>query len=483
MTKKHDAIIQSLFYDGSDLDKNDAQTLLARHLNAADDGDLYLEHCESEYISRDDGRIRNAAYDCLHGFGVRGVKGDFCCLSHSSDFREDHLKTALSTIQGAIQGYDGVHDIHPVQSPATNAPDYYSPHNPLHDHGFDEKVTLLGEIDAFARANDPRVVQVSCSISGEWGAVSVLRPDADPVHDIRPLVRMDVSVVVEQNGIRETGFTAWGGRHDYSDFFKPETWKQAVHKAIKQAEVKLSAIPSPGGVMDVVMGPGWTGVMLHEAIGHGLEADFHARGSSVFGGMMGQQIAHEDVTVMDDSTVQHARGSLTCDDESTPGQATTLIENGRLVGLMTDRQSARLTGLPLTGNGRRESYRHKVMPRMTNTVMRPGPATREEMISQITDGLYARDFGGGQVDITSGQFVFEVSEAYRIRNGKIAEPVKGATLIGKGADALKKIRMVGADTELDKGIGICGKDGQSVPVGVGQPSLWMQGITVGGADV
>ena len=483
MTKNPKTISDTLFFAAADIDADAAQSMLATAVTGADDGDLYLEHCESEHISRDDGRIRQAAYDRLHGFGVRGVKGDFCCLSHGSELRRDHLQTALSTIGAAIQGYDGTHEIHPVAPINTNAPDYYSAENPLHDHGFDQKVSLLGEIDAYARAADSGVKQVSCSLSGEWGVVTVIRPDADNITDIRPLVRLDISVVVEKNGLRESGFVAWGGRHDYNTFFTPENWKTAVDKAIIQARTKLEAVPAPGGVMDVVVGPGWTGVLLHEAIGHGLEADFHARGTSVFNGLIGQQIAHPDVTVLDDSTYENARGSLTCDDEGTAGQATTLIENGRLVGLMTDRQSARLTGLPLTGNGRRESYRHKVMPRMTNTVMRSGPANREEMIAQVSDGLYAEDFGGGQVDITSGQFVFEVSQAYRIRNGKIAEPVKGATLIGKGADALRKIRMVGNDTELDSGIGMCGKDGQSLPVGVGQPSLWIDGMTVGGSDV
>lgn len=483
MTKKHRDKTDTLFFGQSDLDPNQAQTIINDSLNGTDEGDLYLEHSQSEYIARDDGRLKTASYDRQHGFGLRGIKGEFACLSHASTFSKASLTQAGESIRQSIHGYNGTQDLHPLQPTAPVEQPLYTPDNPLNAYDFEAKLALLEEIDDYARSADAAVKQVSCSLSGEWSAVQILRPDTERMADIRPLVRLDISVTLEKSGVMEGGFAAWGGRRSYDEFFEEKSWKEAVDRAIAQAHIKLQAKPAPGGVMDVVVGSGWTGVLLHEAIGHGLEADFHARGASVFNGMMGQQIAHEDVTVMDDATYETRRGSLTCDDEGTVGQATTLIENGRLVGLMTDRQSARLTGLPLTGNGRRESYRHKVMPRMTNTVMMNGSHTRDEMIENVSDGIYAADFGGGQVDITSGQFVFEVSEAYRIRNGKIAEPVKGATLIGKGADALKKIRMVGNDMALDKGIGVCGKDGQSVPVGVGQPSLWIQGITVGGSDV
>lgn len=483
MTKSITDITDTLFYGDSDLTAESTQTMISDALQGCDEGDLYLEHTESEYISRDDGRIKSAAYDRLHGFGLRGIHGEFACLSHSSTLNKANLKNAASSIRQSMHGYNGSCDLHPLIHPKGGAKQLYNPDNPLLDYDFEAKLALLGQIDAYARAADAAVRQVSCSLSGEWSAIQILRPDQDRIADIRPLVRLDISITIEENGIMENAFCAWGGRTSYDDFFRDDSWRAAVDKTIRQAKVKITAKPAPAGTMDVVTGPGWTGVLLHEAIGHGLEADFHAKGSSVFNGMIGRDIANEHVTVVDDATVHSRRGSLSYDDEGTPAQNTTLIENGKLVGLMTDRQSARLTGLPLTGNGRRESYRSKVMPRMTNTVMQNGPHSRAEMIENVQDGIYAADFGGGQVDITSGQFVFEVSEAYRIRNGKIEEPVKGATLIGKGADALKQIKMVGNDSELDNGIGICGKDGQSVPVGVGQPSLWIQGVTVGGSEV
>jgi TldD protein len=326
------------------------------------------------------------------------------------------------------------------------------------------------------------VKQVSVSMSGSWQVVQIIRADGSRYADTRPLVRMDVSVTLDKGGRIESGHEGWGGRSGYELFTDPSKWQHAVDEAIRQAHVALEAIPAPAGEMDVVLGPGWPGVMLHEAVGHGLEGDFHRKGTSVFNGMMGQRVASENVTVVDDGTIDNRRGSITIDDEGTPSQRNVLIENGILVGLMQDRLNARLMKMKPTGNGRRESYAHKPMPRMTNTFMLSGPHDPKEIIASVKKGIYAPHFGGGQVDITSGQFVFAAAEAYLIENGKIGAPIKGATLIGKGADALTKVKMVGNDMMLDHGVGTCGKDGQGVPVGVGQPTLLMNGITVGGTD-
>jgi TldD protein len=348
---------------------------------------------------------------------------------------------------------------------------------------FEEKVALLGRIDDYIRAKDPCVKQVNCNLSGNWQVVMILRADGFRTADIRPLVRMDISVTVEKNGRMETGFDGMGGRYSYADLMKESTWKKLADEALRQALVNTEAIEAPGGQMDVVLGNGWPGVMLHEAVGHGLEGDFNRKKTSVFSGLMGEQIASKGVTVIDDGTMEGRRGSITIDDEGTPSARNVLIEDGKLVGLMQDRQNARLMGVNPTGNGRRESYAHKPMPRMTNTFIMAGDKDPEEIISSVKRGLYAVNFGGGQVDITSGQFVFSASEAYMIENGKIGAPVKGATLIGKGADSLTKVKMLGNDMAIDNGVGICGKDGQSVPVGVGQPTLLMEGITVGGTNV
>jgi TldD protein len=338
----------------------------------------------------------------------------------------------------------------------------------------------LSEIDAYARGRDSRVVQVMASLSGEWQAVQIIRPDGARVADLRPLVRLNVSVVVEQDGRRESGGHGLGGRYAINRLLEPEAWQGAVEEALRQALVALEARPAPAGQMEVVLGAGWPGILLHEAVGHGLEGDFNRKGTSVFSGRIGTRVASPGVTVIDDGTLPDRRGSLTIDDEGTPTGRTVLIEDGILRGYLQDRLNARLMGMAPTGNGRRESYAHMPLPRMTNTIMQPGSATTEEMIRSVKRGLYAVHFGGGQVDITSGKFVFAASEAYLIEDGKVGAPVKGATLIGSGAEAMSQISMIGGNLELDPGIGTCGKAGQGVPVGVGQPTLKMTGLTVGG---
>jgi TldD protein len=345
---------------------------------------------------------------------------------------------------------------------------------------FSTRAALLSEIDSFARAADRRVTQVMASIAGEWQVVEILRADGSRIADLRPLVRLNVSVVMEQNGRRESGSHGAGGRTSYAPLIDPAYWQSAVHEAIRQATVNLESIPAPAGEMPVVLGSGWPGILLHEAIGHGLEGDFNRKQTSAFAGLMGSRIAAKGVTVVDDGTLKDRRGSLTIDDEGTPTSRTTLIEDGILIGYIQDRQNARLMNMRATGNGRRQSYAHSPMPRMTNTIMLGGDATKEDMIKSVKRGLYAVNFGGGQVDITSGKFVFSAAEAYLIEDGKVTAPVKGATLIGNGPDALTKVEMIGNDPALDPGIGTCGKNGQGVPVGVGQPTMKMSGLTIGG---
>jgi TldD protein len=356
----------------------------------------------------------------------------------------------------------------------------YTDANPLAQIDFAEKAKLLAEIDAYARSRDPRVRQVSASLSGSWQAVEIIRPDGARVGDIRPLVRLNVSIVVGDGDHMETGSSGAGGRLAYERYFDPQQWRAQVDEALRQALVNLGSVPAPAGEMTVVLGPGWPGVMLHEAVGHGLEGDFNRKKTSAFAGLIGQRVAAPGVTVVDDGTLKDRRGSLTVDDEGTPSSRTVLIEDGILRGYMQDRLNAQLMGMRPTGNGRRQSYAHAPMPRMTNTYMLAGDKDPQEIIASVKRGLYAVNFGGGQVDITSGKFVFSASEAYLIEDGQVGPAVKGATLIGNGPDALTRISMIGNDLRLDDGIGTCGKDGQGVPVGVGQPTLRMDGLTVGG---
>ena len=471
------AATDRLFF--STFDRAAAERLTAQATSGAEDGELFLEYRESEAISLEDGRIRSASFDVTSGFGLRSVSGEAAGYAHAAEITEAALSRAADTVKAVAAGHSGTLDVGPR---ATNTR-LYSDLNPLSAMDFAAKTALLQEVDAYARARDPRVKQVMASIFGEWQAVQILRPDGRRVADLRPLVRFNVSVVVEANGRRETGSFGTGGRFAYDRVLGEEIWKPAVQEALRQALVNLDSIPAPAGEMEVVLGPGWPGILLHEAIGHGLEGDFNRKKTSAFAGLLGSRIASPGVTVVDDGTMPDRRGSLTVDDEGTPSGRTTLIEDGILVGFLQDRQNARLMGVSPTGNGRRQSHAHIPMPRMTNTVMLGGGHAPEEIIRSVKRGIYAVNFGGGQVDITSGKFVFSASEAYLIEDGKLGAPVKGATLIGNGPDALTKVAMVGNDMELDAGIGTCGKQGQGVPVGVGQPTLKMTGLTIGGTAV
>ena len=468
------AATDALFF--STLDRAAAERLTAAAAQGAEDGELFLEHRESEAISLEDGRIRSASFDATRGFGLRAVAGEAAGYAHAAELSEAALARAAETVKAVASGHSGTLDVAPR---ATNTR-LYSDLNPLAAMEFSAKTGMLMAIDAYARAKDSRVKQVMASITGEWQAVQILRPDGRRVADLRPLVRMNIAVVVEANGRRETGSFGTGGRFAYDRVLNEATWKAAVDEALRQALVNLDAVPAPAGEMEVVLGPGWPGILLHEAIGHGLEGDFNRKKTSAFAGLLGQRIAAPGVTVVDDGTLPDRRGSLTVDDEGTPSGRTTLIEDGILVGFLQDRQNARLMGVAPTGNGRRQSHAHIPMPRMTNTVMLGGAHDPAEVIASVKRGIYAVNFGGGQVDITSGKFVFSASEAYLIEDGKLGAPVKGATLIGNGPDALTKVAMVGNDMGLDPGIGTCGKQGQGVPVGVGQPTLKMTGLTIGG---
>ncbi len=472
------AATDALFFDRAEaaLDRAAAERLLTHALDASDDGELFLEYRENETLSLDDGRIRAAGFDTSLGFGLRAVAGEATGYAHAGEISEPALARAAEAVRAVAAGHSGVAAEPPR---ATNAR-LYTDANPLGAAGFAARAALLGEVDAYARGRDPRVKQVMASLGGEFQAVQILRPDGTRVADLRPLVRFNVSVVVEQNGRRETGGYGTGGRVGYAGLMDPASWRAAVDEALRQALVNLESVPAPAGEMEVVLGPGWPGILLHEAIGHGLEGDFNRKKTSAFAGLMGSRIAAPGVTVIDDGTIADRRGSLTVDDEGTPSARTVLIEDGVLVGYMQDRLNARLMGDRPTGNGRRQSYAHAPMPRMTNTVMLGGAHAPEEMIRSVKRGLYAVNFGGGQVDITSGKFVFSASEAYRIEDGRIGAPVKGATLIGNGPDALTKVAMIGNDMALDPGVGTCGKNGQGVPVGVGQPTLKLAGLTVGG---
>jgi TldD protein len=469
-------IAETLFHRDNGLDPVSAGRHIATATDGADDGELFLEYRESESISLDDGRIRAASFDTRRGFGLRAVLGEASYYAHAGEISDAALARAAATIKAAKAMEHAV----TAAGPAAAGPALYAGLNPLAELPFASRAALLGEIDAFARGADSRVVQVMASIAGEWQVVEILRADGQRVADVRPLVRMHISVVLEENGRRESGSHGAGGRTSYAPLMNPNDWQSAVREAIRQAAVNLESVPAPAGEMPVVLGAGWPGILLHEAIGHGLEGDFNRKQTSAFAGLMGSRIAAKGVTVVDDGTLRDRRGSLTIDDEGTPTSRTTLIDDGILVGFIQDRQNARLMNMRATGNGRRQSYAHSPMPRMTNTVMLAGEASREDMIKSVKRGLYAVNFGGGQVDITSGKFVFSASEAYMIEDGKIGAPVKGATLIGNGPDALTKVEMIGNDLELDPGIGTCGKNGQGVPVGVGQPTMKISGLTIGG---
>ncbi len=462
--------------DRAGLDQASLDKIIARGLEGADDGELFLEYRQAEMLVFDNGRLKQATYDTSQGFGLRAVKDEAVGYALASDISEAAIARAADTVRAVKGGYSGRYAGPP---PRTNVK-LYSEGSPLASPGFEAKARLLEAIDAYARAKDPRVRQVSVSLGATWQAVEVVRADGATYRDVRPLVRVNVSVVVGDGDRQEIGSAGYGGREGYERFIVTDTWQHAVDGAVRQALVNLEAAPAPAGEMDVVLGPGWPGVMLHEAVGHGLEGDFNRKKTSAVAGLLGQRVAAPGVTVVDDGTIAQRRGSLSIDDEGTPTNRTVLIEDGVLVGYMQDRQNARLMGMKPTGNGRRESFAHVPMPRMTNTYMLSGTRDPGEIIASVKNGIYAVHFGGGQVDITSGKYVFECTEAYRIENGKQGAPIKGAMLIGNGPTDLHRISMVGNDLALDDGIGTCGKNGQGVPVGVGQPTLRMDSITVGG---
>ncbi len=466
----------SSLLDRAGLDKGKVGQIIKRGLDGADDGELFLEYCQSEALTFDNGRLKQATYDTAQGFGLRAVKDEAVGYAHASDLSEAALARAADAVRAVKGGYSGTY----AEPPGRTNRKLYGDDNPLGTPAFEAKVKLLERIDAYARAKDARVRQLMVSVGATWQVVEILRADSTTYRDIRPLVRLNVQVVAGNGDRQETGSFGFGGREVYERFIAAEAWQQAVDEAIRQALVNLDAVPAPAGEMDVVLGSGWPGVMLHEAIGHGLEGDFNRKKTSAFAGLMGKQVAAKGVTVIDDGTMQQRRGSLSIDDEGTPTNRTVLIEDGIVFGHMQDRQNARLMKMKPTGNGRRESHAHVPMPRMTNTYMLAGQHDPKEIIASVKNGLYAVNFGGGQVDITSGKYVFQCTEAYKIENGKVAAPVKGAMLIGNGPTDLHRITMIGNDFALDPGIGTCGKNGQGVPVGVGQPSLRMDKITVGG---
>jgi TldD protein len=462
------------------LDPAQAQAITREALARCDDGELFLQYTASETFGFDDGRLKTADYAREAGFGLRGVSGEMTGFAHANEISAEAIRRAGQTLALLDPAANQL-----AAPPRASNRKLYTDASPLDLIPFAEKVKLLEMIDAAARARDPRVVQVSASLAASWSVVEVVRPDGFVATDVRPLVRLNVGIVAEQNGRRETGSFGIGGRRLYDDLFAPETWNRAIDQALAQALVNLESVAAPAGEMTVLLGPGWPGVLLHEAVGHGLEGDFNRKGTSAFSGKIGQRVAAPGVTVVDDGTLlgvngQGRRGSLSIDDEGTPTSETVLIEDGILKGYMQDRLNARLMGVEPTGNGRRESYAHAPMPRMTNTFMRAGNDDPAELLSRVKKGIFAKSFGGGQVDIVSGKFVFSCTEAYLVENGKLGAPIKGATLIGDGPTVLTKVSGIGNDLAIDEGVGICGKGGQSVPAGVGQPTLLVDGLTVGG---
>ena len=468
------------FFASSALDRAKTESLISNALQGMDDGELFLEYVQTESLVYDDGRIKNASFDTTQGFGLRSVLGETVGFAHANTLSEDAIRRAGETVRtvalhgASVDAINLASNVHPEA--------LYGDFNPIQQVAFDKKVALLRDIDAYLRSKESLVKQASASLFSEWQVVEIIKAGGLSFRDIRPLVRLNVSVVLEKDGRMETGSSGAGGRAEINTYITEHNWQGQADEALRQARVNLEAKPAPAGEMPVVLGPGWPGVLLHEAVGHGLEGDFNRKGTSTFSGRVGEQVASKGVTVVDNGTMSERRGSLTIDDEGTPTSETVLIEDGILKGYMQDRMNARLMGVQPTGNGRRESYAHLPMPRMTNTYMLEGDHTKDEMIASVKRGVYASNFGGGQVDITSGKFVFSASEAYMIEDGKVTYPIKGATLIGNGPDVMQKVEMIGNDLALDTGIGTCGKNGQSVPVGVGQPSLKISAMTVGGTE-
>ncbi|WP_454763510.1 metalloprotease TldD [Cupriavidus campinensis] len=473
------ATAQQLLLAPYGLDEAKLQRVLADiFTHKVDYADLYFQYTRNEAWSLEEGIVKSGSFSIDQGVGVRAVSGDKTAFAYSDDISLPALSQAAAATRTIGKSGSGRIKVAGAMASQTGR-NLYTPHDPLDSMSATEKVALLERIEKMARAKDPRVVQVMAGLAGEYDVVLVARSDGVIAADVRPLVRVSVTVIAEQNGRREVGSSGGGGRYAYG-YFTDELLAKYVDEAVASALVNLEARPAPAGAMTVVLGPGWPGVLLHEAVGHGLEGDFNRKGSSAFAGRMGERVAAKGVTVVDDGTLTNRRGSLNLDDEGNPTQCTTLIEDGILRGYIQDTLNARLMKMPVTGNARRESYAALPMPRMTNTYMLNGNRDPQEIIASVKRGLYAVNFGGGQVDITNGRFVFSASEAYLIEDGKITSPVKGATLVGNGPESLKDVTMIGNDMRLDSGVGVCGKEGQSVPVGVGQPTLRIENMTVGG---
>ena len=467
------------FFNKSDLVRKDAENIVSDTLKNCDDGELYLEDSRSESIVLDDNKIKSSSYSSDLGFGFRAVSDEVVAYSYSNEISKDSLKSSAENLQTTLKSANGTYN---NEIPKSNKK-FYNDINPIEQKSLNSKLEVLNKVNEYLRKKDGAVKQVTANFLGEHKSIEIIRLGGESITDIRPLIRFNVSVMIEKNGRKETGVYGIGGRQTYDDYLQNNNWKSVCDEAFRIASVNLESKPAPAGEMKVVLGPGWPAILIHEAIGHGLEGDFNRKKTSAFHNLMGQKVASEGVTIVDDGTINNRRGSLSIDDEGTPTERTVLIENGILKNFMQDRLNARLMNTRSTGSGRRENYRHVVLPRMRNTMMLSGKQTQDEMIKSVDKGIFAVSFGGGQVDITSGKFVFNCTEAYEINNGKIGYPIKGATLIGDGPSILKEVSMVGNDMMLDPGIGTCGKAGQGVPVGVAQPSILIDKMTVGGTNL
>ena len=469
----------SNFFQNTDIDENAAEEIVNETLHKCDDGELYLENSKSESILLDDNKIKSSNYSSDLGYGFRAITGEVVAYSHSNDISKNSLKNSSKNLVSTLKSSNGVYS---RELPQTNRK-YYEDINPIEKKSMNSKLELLKKVNDYVRSKESLASQVTANFLGEHKSIEIIRPNGQKLRDGRPLIRFNVSVVLEKNGKKETGVYGIGGRDTYDEYLKNDNWMNVCDEAIRIAKVNLESKPAPAGEMKVVLGPGWPAILIHEAIGHGLEGDFNRKKTSAFHNLMGQKVASEGVTIVDDGTLNQRRGSLTIDDEGTPTEKTVLIENGILKNFMQDRLNARLMNTKSTGSGRRESYKHIVLPRMRNTMMLNGKYSKNEMIKSVDKGIYAVSFGGGQVDITSGKFVFNCTEAYEIINGKIGSPIKGATLVGDGPSILKEVSLVGDDMMMDPGIGTCGKAGQGVPVGVAQPSILIDKMTVGGTQL
>jgi len=469
----------SKFLNNTDISKNDVDEIVSETLNSCDDGELYLEDSKTESIMLDDNKIKSSSYATDLGFGFRAISGEVIAYSHSNEISKDSLKQSSANLKSTLKSIRGTYN----HSIAKTNKKFYEEINPIEDKDLNSKIKLLNDVNNYIRSKNSNTKQVTANFSGEQKSIEIIRSGGETLNDVRPLVRFNVSVMLEKDGRKESGVYGIGGRQSYDAYLKDDNWKNVCDEALRIASVNLESKPAPAGEMPVVLGPGWPAILIHEAIGHGLEGDFNRKKTSAFHNLMGEKVASEGVTIVDDGTIDNRRGSLTIDDEGTPTEKTVLIENGILKNYMQDRLNARLMKTKSTGSGRRESYKHVVLPRMRNTMMLSGKNTQEEMIASVKKGIFAVSFGGGQVDITSGKFVFNCTEAYEIVDGKIGSPIKGATLIGDGPSILRKVSMVGDDMMLDPGIGTCGKAGQGVPVGVAQPSILIDQMTVGGTKL